>query len=1042
MKKIYKEELVKLTHQKNIEDVRLFLEYLPSKDKGKAFEWYLAELYKGNGWLIQMRGGSADSGADILLYHPKTPSIVSLIVQTKNHIRPLTFDQTKIELMKFEEQAAPRFNCQQFCIVSINGFVGDAERLSQFNMLLYNWEYVSHLIRKYDPENIAEPEIELYAHNKKTYEKCKEIWQESNYVSVVQPTGTGKSYLIAKHLADFQDRNSLVMAPSNYILAQQRSKVPWATHSTTFMTYSKGANLTDQEVDNLNADLIVLDEFHRCGAEWWGAGVQRILDTHPKAYIFGTTATPIRYLDGSRDMADEIFDGVLAEDMSLSEAIVRRLLTVPVYITAFHTLDNEISELMKTLEKAGRSEHEKEKLSAEIKRAKIDWEKTAGIPEILKKYLSPEINKFIVFCKDQNHLDKMEIEVQKWFQKARIYKLREVYRVLSADPKSDRSLKAFETDKSQDTAHILFSIDMLNEGLHISDVGAVILLRPTESPIVFYQQIGRCIQIDSEHSPIIFDLVNNFRSIRANDFLRDLSDAKDREKMKRNDVGLDEYAPLMNIIDETRRFNELFEEIAGRLQPWRIYYENLLKFRKIYSNRWPANREEFPVSNKLGLWCQNQRSLYKDRKLPKERLVLLEDIGFSWDPLEELWQNQYLNLQEFRKKYPSRWPNKRSEVFHEKQLGFWCTNQRKAFHKKVLTKERTKLLNKIRFSWDPFEDTWGNQYRHLMDFRKEFPNQWPLSSEEFPLGNRLGRWCNAQREAFLNGKIPTERITILNKVGFVWKIFDDNWHIQYSYLKEYRKNNPTKWPGKKEEFPLGNKLASWCADQRKHYLKGKLPKERIKLLNDLGFIWDMKENAWRTSYSMLKEYRKSNPNSWPQSKGPSTTLLGQWCQSQRYLYRKDRLSKKRLSLLEQIGFVWKPHDEEWEKMFSYLIQYVKSHPGKWPSQKEEYPLGNKLGSWCSNQRQNCRKKVLPKERIDLLNKISFPWDIKEAAWQKQYLHLKDFRSIFPNRWPKDREEFPKGNRLGLWYRRQMKNSQEGKLSKKRFELLNAIELFK
>ncbi|MDM8564249.1 hypothetical protein QUF74_01190 [Candidatus Halobeggiatoa sp. HSG11] len=44
----------------------------------------------------------------------------------------------------------------------------------------------------------------------------------------------------------------------------------------------------------------------------------------------------------------------------------------------------------------------------------------------------------------------------------------------------------------------LFTINMLNEGLHIADVGAVILLRPTESPIIFYQQIGRCLQVDVE----------------------------------------------------------------------------------------------------------------------------------------------------------------------------------------------------------------------------------------------------------------------------------------------------------------------------------------------------------------------------------------------------------------------------------------------------------------------------------------------------------------------------------------------------------------
>lgn len=55
-----------------------------------------------------------------------------------------------------------------------------------------------------------------------------------------------------------------------------------------------------------------LDKFHRCGAEMWGAGVQRLLKTCPNVPILGLSATNIRYLDGQRDMADELFEGYIA----------------------------------------------------------------------------------------------------------------------------------------------------------------------------------------------------------------------------------------------------------------------------------------------------------------------------------------------------------------------------------------------------------------------------------------------------------------------------------------------------------------------------------------------------------------------------------------------------------------------------------------------------------------------------------------------------------------------------------------------------------
>jgi len=146
MKKSYQDRLLQLTDKKDTTRIKAFLNDLPSTEKGDIFEWYLAELYKGNGWLTKIRGGRSDAGADILLYHPKTPSSVSLIVQAKNHANPLTFDQTKIELIKFEQQAALKYNCQQFNIVAVNSFVREAKKLSRFNMLLYGWDYVAGLI--------------------------------------------------------------------------------------------------------------------------------------------------------------------------------------------------------------------------------------------------------------------------------------------------------------------------------------------------------------------------------------------------------------------------------------------------------------------------------------------------------------------------------------------------------------------------------------------------------------------------------------------------------------------------------------------------------------------------------------------------------------------------------------------------------------------------------------------------------------------------------------------------------------------------------
>ena len=78
----------------------------------------------------------------------------------------------------------------------------------------------------------------------------------------------------------------------------------------------------------------MLDEFHRAGAKEWGIGVQKLLSMHEDAKVLGTSATPIRYLDSLRNMADELFNNNFAVNMSLADAIREKILPLPVYVTS------------------------------------------------------------------------------------------------------------------------------------------------------------------------------------------------------------------------------------------------------------------------------------------------------------------------------------------------------------------------------------------------------------------------------------------------------------------------------------------------------------------------------------------------------------------------------------------------------------------------------------------------------------------------------------------------------------------------------------
>ena len=56
------------------------------------------------------------------------------------------------------------------------------------------------------------------------------------------------------------------------------------------------------------------------------------MTSHPEVPILGLSATAIRYLDNQRNMADELFDGCVASEMTLGESIVRGILSPPKYV--------------------------------------------------------------------------------------------------------------------------------------------------------------------------------------------------------------------------------------------------------------------------------------------------------------------------------------------------------------------------------------------------------------------------------------------------------------------------------------------------------------------------------------------------------------------------------------------------------------------------------------------------------------------------------------------------------------------------------------
>ena len=407
--------------------------------------------------------------------------------------------------------------------------------------------------------------ISLKKHNEEAYEKVKEMFKESNKAAVVHPTGTGKTYIALKWIEESQGK-TIYVAPSNHILNQVKEDIEKARENgeiseeqykrykeVKYVTYTSLMELSKMES---GYDNIILDEFHRCGAPEWGKGVDRLIKQSPNAKVLGMTATPVRAVD-NKDMSDELFEGNIASEMTLEEAVAEGIIAVPVYVTAIYSLEEAIRKAESKVEKEPNEEIRKDALK-DIEEAKRYLEQAEGMDEIFAKYVGDKKEgKYIVFCSDIDDMHKKMQEASKWFEKVGETRLYEVsYR--KSEELNEDTIKRFREKEGK--INLLFSVDKLNEGVHVDGIDGVIMLRKTVSPIIYMQQLGRALSAGNEGTPIVFDLVNNIDSSRyIYEFMERVQEIRKERGIEDKDIG------NLKIYDEQRKIKEILERITEKL---------------------------------------------------------------------------------------------------------------------------------------------------------------------------------------------------------------------------------------------------------------------------------------------------------------------------------------------------------------------------------------------------------------------------------------------------------------------------------------------
>lgn len=913
-----------------IKEIKVILETTPDTFKGPLFEHYVTFLYKGNRHSAIRKGGKNDYGADVLIYNvpegdkdsknksSKDEKKVDFIIQTKNLNKPMSYDDVVKEINKFENKASKEYNCNQYILISINGFVGSCEKLKNFNMKMCDWTYVETLIHDFTEEKLKDinriSRKELMAHNQVAYEEIKGVLKQHDLLAVVRATGTGKSYLIAQLLHDYDDDEKIVVAPYNHIVEDLKKNFELGDQlKVKYYTYQKIINMSEEELSNLKAKLIIFDEFHHLGAKEWGRFSTRLKEVNEGAKIVGFSATPVRYLDGRRDMTEEFFEGQRITELNLAEAIVRKILPNPTYISSLFTIVGEAKKCEEKINKSYIDNHEKQIALSNLKKVVNKWDSTWDVDKILAKHLplTSKNLKFIVFFESIKHLEEMDSKVKAWFRDA----LREmdegkngkkkailVYEIHSQNSEAlnKKRLKEFEDNNLANTVDLLYAVDKINEGKHVKGITGVILLRRTASPTVYHQQLGRAVAVGNE-SPLIFDLVNNFDNLNGG-FERDLMEAIQKDISNRESLGVSTKQPQefkVKVKDYSQEAIRLFQNIEGSLKDfWDFMYQQLKEYScQCGDCNVPQGYKENP---QLGTWVVNQRQSYRKNNLSQERIELLNQLKFDWDPNEVRWKEMYQQLKEYCEQ--NQHCNVPRECEEYPQLGVWVGMQRQSYKKNNLSRGRIELLNQLNFGWDGFEAQWQQRYQEL----KEYFNQHKHCNvpDKFKENPPLGNWVQMQRQNYKNNKLSQERIDLLNELNFQWDTKKEfQWKEMYKQLNEYfNQHQHSNVPVKYQESPA---LGTWVSTQRETYKKNKLSQERIDLLNKLNFNWDTNESQWKEMYEQLKKYYGEYHHCNVPARYKENKSLSNWVAKQRKDYRNNKISQGRIDLLNELNFDWR-----------------------------------------------------------------------------------------------------------------------------------------
>lgn len=468
------------------------------------------------------------------------------------------------------------------------------------------------------------------------------------------------------------------------------------------------------------------------------------------------------------------------------------------------------------------------------------------------------------------------------------------------------------------------------------------------------------------------------------------------------------------------KYHALFPRRNKNDMRWMERFHRLTEYKKKNGHMRVLGFED----KDLNQWMSNQRTHKRKNKLREDRVKLLEEIGFRWESeYRQISRERGMNTNNTsREQMSSLTAQTRIESTPEIDT---TTDSTSIEHASLSTVSKRKES-------DTLERDSATESKKLKVGKQSDQNQESLAEDTIISASKeqsLLSIASKRKESTLESDIAkaskmlnVERQThqkqeklsagTISNTCIAQASLSERWMEKYHELKKYKKTC-----GHTTVVMSQNKdLYLWMANQRDLKRNYELCENRLKLLEEIGFEWNIRrtrkefsDKRWMDKFDKLKEYKKNHGHAKVRRSQDKDLYL--WLATQRYKKKCNDLSQDRVKLLEDLGILWEKdmsltkksgeqkksgekkksgeqkktrhYHEQWMQNYYKLKAFKKEH-GHLKVQESQDRV---LARWTYNQRAFKRRGIMYENRVKLLEDIGFIWDTRLAKKKDENLSV-------------------------------------------------------